>query len=127
MIGYVTVGALDVDKSLPFWDAVFAPLGYERGFHSGGWGGYGPKGETQNTYICPPFDGQTARGGNGIMIGFLAPNVDAVKAAHAAGLAAGGTDEGGPGPRPEDSKDFYGAYLRDPTGNKICLFARGPF
>ena len=127
MIGYVTVGALDVDKSLPFWDAVFAPLGYERGFHSGGWAGYGPKGETQNTYICPPFDGQTARGGNGIMIGFLAPNVDAVKAAHAAGLAAGGTDEGGPGPRPEDSRDFYGAYLRDPTGNKICLFARGPF
>ena len=89
MIGYVTVGALNVDKSLPFWDAVFAPLGYERGFHSGGWAGYGPKGETQNTYICPPFDGQTARGGNGIMIGFLAPNVDAVKAAHAAGLAAG--------------------------------------
>ena len=127
MIGYVTIGALDVEKSLPFWDAVFAPLGYERGFFSNGWAGYGPKGEAQNTYICPPFDGQPARGGNGIMVGFLAPSVEAVKAAHAAGLAAGGTDEGGPGPRPEDSKDFYGAYLRDETGNKICVFARGPF
>lgn len=127
MIGYVTIGALDVEKSLPFWDAVFAPLGYERGFFSNGWAGYGPRGEAQNTYICPPFDGRPAHGGNGIMPAFLAPSVEAVKAAHAAGLAAGGTDEGGPGPRPEDSKDFYGAYLRDETGNKICLFARGPF
>jgi hypothetical protein len=48
-----------------------------------------------------------------------------VKAAHAAGLANGGTDEGAPGPRPEDSKDFFGAYLRDPVGNKICIFAAG--
>ncbi|MDP1629804.1 MAG: VOC family protein [Caulobacter sp.] len=127
MIGYVTIGALDVEQSLPFWDAVFAPIGGERGFFSNGWAGYGPAGEAQDVFICPPFDGQPARGGNGVMVGFLAPSVEAVKAAHAAGLAAGGTDEGGPGLRPEDSKDFYGAYLRDPTGNKICIFARGPF
>jgi catechol 2,3-dioxygenase-like lactoylglutathione lyase family enzyme len=127
MIGYVTIGALDVEKSLPFWDALFAPIGYERGFFSGGWAGYGPKGGQQNTYICPPFDGQAARAGNGIMVAFLAASKDAVDAAHAAGLAAGGTDEGKPGPRPEDSTDFYGAYLRDPTGNKICVFAKGPF
>jgi len=50
-----------------------------------------------------------------------------VKEAHAAGLANGGTDEGGPGPRPEGSKDFYGAYLRDEAGNKICIYAKGPF
>ena len=127
MIGYVTIGALDVEKSLPFWDAVFGAIGYARGFYDNGWAGYGPAGESQNTYVCPPHDGEPARHGNGIMVGYLAPSVDAVKAAHAAGLAAGGTDEGGPGPRPEDSKDFYGAYLRDPTGNKICVFARGPF
>jgi catechol 2,3-dioxygenase-like lactoylglutathione lyase family enzyme len=127
MIGYVTIGALDVEASLPFWDAVFAPIGYARGFFNGGWAGYGPAGAAQNIYICPPHDGQAARGGNGIMVAFLAPSVDAVKAAHAAGLAAGGIDEGGPGARPEDSKDFYGAYLRDAAGNKICLFTKGPF
>lgn len=127
MIGYITIGALDVEKSLPFWDAVFAPLGGERGFFSGGWAGYGLKGEAQNIYICPPHDGQTARGGNGIMLAFKATSIEGVKEAYAAGLANGGTDEGGPGPRPEDSKDFYGAYLRDAAGNKICIFAKGPF
>jgi len=73
MIGYTTIGALDVEKSLPFWDAVFAPIGGERYFFSDGWAGYGLKGETHNTYICPPHDGQPARGGNGIMIAFKAP------------------------------------------------------
>ena len=127
MIGYVTIGALDVEKSLPFWDAVFGAIDYERGFFENGGAGYGPKGGSQNTYVCPPNDGQPARGGNGVMIAYLAASVEAVKAAHAAGLAHGGTDEGAPGPRPEDSRDFYGAYLRDPTGNKICIFTKGPF
>ena len=66
-------------------------------------------------------------GTNPLAPAFKAPSIDAVKAAHAAGLANGGIDEGGPGPRPEDSKDFYGAYLRDEAGNKICIFAKGPF
>ena len=69
-------------------------------------------------------DGQAARAGNGIMIAFLAPSTGAVDAAHAAGLAAGGQDEGKPGPRPEDSTSFYGGYLRDLTGNKLCVFAK---
>lgn len=126
MIGYVTIGALDVEKSLPFWDAVFGAIGGERGFFSDGWAGYGAPGKP-TIYVVPPYDGQPARGGNGIMVALLAPSTDAVKAAHAAGLANGGTDEGGPGPRPEDSRDFYGAYLRDEAGNKICVYAKGPF
>ncbi|HEX5377754.1 MAG TPA: VOC family protein, partial [Phenylobacterium sp.] len=97
----------------------------ERAFFEGGWAGYGPKGGDACAYVCPPFDGQQARAGNGIMIGFLAPDRAAVDAAHAAALANGGTDEGAPGPRPADSTSFYGAYVRDPTGNKLCVFARG--
>lgn len=123
MIGYVTIGAADVEASLPFFDAVFGAIGYERGFFEGGWAGYGPAGKPQNTYICPPFEGE-AKAGNGIMIGFLAPSKAAVDAAFAAALAAGGKDEGAPGPRPADSETFYGAYFRDPTGNKLCVFAR---
>ncbi|MFC3077171.1 VOC family protein [Phenylobacterium terrae] len=124
MIGYVTLGAHDVEAALPFFDKVLGAIGYERGFFEGGWAGYGPKGESQNLYICPPFDGQPARAGNGIMLALRARDIAAVDAAHAAALAAGGTDEGAPGPRPEDSKSFYGAYFRDPTGNKICVFAK---
>ena len=121
MIGYVTIGADDVEAALPFFDAVFGAIGGERKSFDG-WAFYGLKGGEGNVGVCKPFDGQPARGGNGIMIAFLAPSRDAVRAAHAAGLANGGTDEGAPGFRPPDGKAFYGAYLRDPSGNKICVY-----
>jgi catechol 2,3-dioxygenase-like lactoylglutathione lyase family enzyme len=46
-----------------------------------------------------------------------------VQAAHAAALANGGADEGGPGFRPPEGTEFYGAYFRDPVGNKFCIYA----
>lgn len=125
MIGYVTIGALDVEKAMPFYDAVLGAIGYERQFFDGGWAGYGLKGQDATTFICPPFDGQAARGGNGVMIAFKGESKEAVQAAHAAALAQGGVDEGAPGPRPSDSTSFYGAYMRDPTGNKIAVFTKG--
>jgi catechol 2,3-dioxygenase-like lactoylglutathione lyase family enzyme len=125
MLGYVTIGALDVEASGKFYDAVFGAMGSERKFADGGWIGYGPKGsEAHSVYICPPADKQPARSGNGIMIAFKANAAGEVKAAYEAGLKHGGKDEGAPGPRPADSTTFYGAYLRDPTGNKICVFCK---
>ena len=123
MLGYVTIGALDSKASGRFYDAVLGVLGGERKFDDGGWIGYGRKGGTsQEVYICPPYNKQPATAGNGMMISFKAASTAEVDAAHKAGLAAGGSDEGAPGPRPADSKTFYGAYLRDPTGNKICVY-----
>jgi catechol 2,3-dioxygenase-like lactoylglutathione lyase family enzyme len=123
MIGYVTIGALDTEASGKFYDAVLGALGDERKFADGGWIGYGPKGEDSHyAYVCPPHDGKLATSGNGSMLAFKGHSKTEVDAAHAAGLASGGSDEGKPGPRPADSTSFYGAYLRDPTGNKICIF-----
>ena len=125
MLGYVTIGALDSEASGKFYDAVLGAIGYARAFADGGWIGYGAKGsDAQDVFVCPPHDKKPARAGNGIMIAFKAANKDQVKAAHVAALSHGGTDEGKPGPRPEDSTTFYGAYMRDPTGNKICVFCR---
>jgi len=56
------------------------------------------------------------------MVALRAQSMEQVQTAYSAGLANGGTNEGAPGFRPEDSAHFYGAYLRDPTGNKLCLF-----
>jgi catechol 2,3-dioxygenase-like lactoylglutathione lyase family enzyme len=122
MIGYVTIGAADVEAALPFFDAVFGAMGGERKSFEGGWAFYGDKGGESDVGVCKPQDGQPARAGNGIMIAFKAPSQDAVRAAHAAALAGGGTDEGAPGFRPPDGKSFYGAYFRDPVGNKFCVF-----
>jgi len=123
MLGYVTIGALDSEESGKFYDAVLGAIGYGRAFADGGWIGYGPKGsDQQNVFVCPPFDGKPARAGNGIMIAFDAKSQSQVQAAHVAGLAHGGSDEGAPGFRPPEKQTWYGAYLRDPTGNKICVF-----
>ncbi len=123
-IAYVSIGALDVEASLPFFDATFGAAGLERSFHDGGWAGYGEKGKDADLYICTPFDGQPARAGNGAMIALKVASQDQVAAVHATALANGGSDEGAPGFRPADSTNFYGAYFRDPTGNKFCVFTR---
>ena len=123
MLGYVTIGAKDSAVSGMFYDAFFGGFGHERKFADGGWLGYGPKGsDTHSVYVCPPFDGQPASFGNGMMLAFPAKSEDEVKAAYAGGLAHGGSDEGPPGFRPPDKREFYGAYLRDPTGNKLCVY-----
>jgi catechol 2,3-dioxygenase-like lactoylglutathione lyase family enzyme len=123
MIGYVTLGALDLAASTAFYEAVLGAIGYERKPRDDAFVYFGPKGGAPNVALCNPYDGQPARAGNGIMIAFAAASPEAVEAAHAAALANGGLDEGAPGFRPPTSRAWYGAYVRDPTGNKLCLFA----
>ena len=126
MLAYVTIGALDSEVSGKFYDAVFGATGCERKFADGGWIGYGPlESEQPSVFVCPPYDGKPAHSGNGMMVGLKAGSNDAVDAAHRAGLANGGTDEGAPGYRPPGKVGWYGAYMRDPTGNKICVFHAG--
>jgi catechol 2,3-dioxygenase-like lactoylglutathione lyase family enzyme len=122
-IGYVTIGAQDVDAALPFFDATLGAIGYERSAPFEGWSFYGPKGGEPCLGICQPYDKQPARAGNGIMVAFKAETQAQVQASHAAALAAGGSDEGEPGFRPADATSgFYAAYFRDPVGNKYCVF-----
>ena len=129
MIGYVTIGAKDSEASGRFYDAVFGALGSERKLADGGWIGYGEVGAPGEGFmachsaICPPFNGQPATSGNGMMIAYRAKSKDEVQAAYDGGMKNGGRDEGRPGFRPpEATSGFYGAYLRDPTGNKLCIF-----
>jgi catechol 2,3-dioxygenase-like lactoylglutathione lyase family enzyme len=125
MIGYVTIGAKDSEASGKFYDAVFGAIGAERKSAEGGWIFYGPKGSDGVVALCPPFNKQPATAGNGSMVAFKAKSIAEVDAAHQAGLGHGGNDEGAPGFRPPQSTSgFYGAYMRDPTGNKICVFCR---
>jgi catechol 2,3-dioxygenase-like lactoylglutathione lyase family enzyme len=122
MIRYVTIGANDLDRAQTFYDAISAVLGQQRLWRQGDWIGYGPAGGDAKVFICKPHDGQPARAGNGIMVGLQAENTAQIDAFHAAALANGGTCEGPPGPRPAYGDGFYGAYVRDPDGNKLSAF-----
>jgi lactoylglutathione lyase len=55
------------------------------------------------------------------MVAFMAESREAVRRTHQAALAHGGRCEGPPGPRPEYHANYYGAYFRDPDGNKLCV------
>jgi predicted lactoylglutathione lyase len=68
-----------------------------------------------------PFDGEEPSIGNGSMIALLASRRELVDACHKIALEQGGTDEGGPGLRPQYHPNYYGAYFRDLDGNKICI------
>lgn len=127
MIGYVTIGTNNVERSCAFYDAALAPLGYARTFCEGGWAGYGPGGKKEGLeiYIATPANGRPATLGNGSMLAFKAPSRAAVETFHAAALKAGGSDEGAPGVRGEYDPPFYGAYVRDPEGNKFAAYFKG--
>ena len=118
------VGTNDVEKSGRFYDACLAPLGIRRlgDFLDQGLA-YGDR--AAEFLVLRPIDGEGALPGNGVTIGFKAPDRQAVSAFHAAGLAAGGTDAGAPGPRGAVPHAF-GAYLLDPDGNKICAYCFKP-
>ncbi|KAG1081198.1 hypothetical protein G6F40_015593 [Rhizopus arrhizus] len=72
-----------------------------------------------------PYAGEPAAVGKGCMVACLAPPQEAVSLAHAGGLAQGGTDEGAPGMRSHYGDGYFGAYLRDPDGNKVHIVHRG--
>jgi catechol 2,3-dioxygenase-like lactoylglutathione lyase family enzyme len=120
MIAYATQGVNDMDRAIAFYDAVFAPLGAERGVTSDAWTSYTRPPDRLRVVLVRPFDREAATRGNGQMLAFEAPDKAAVDAFHAAALAHGGADEGLPGIREET---HYVAYVRDPDGNKLCAFA----
>lgn len=130
MFSHVMVGARDLALMSAFYDAVLAPLGLTQRPTTPDGGPPGacwahPDRRLPHFFVQAPYDGAPASAGNGAMLAFLAPDHAAVDAAHAAGLRAGGRDEGEPGPRPQYGQGYYGAYLRDPEGNKLHVVVRG--
>ncbi len=126
MFSPLTIGTNDLARAAPFYDAALAPLGIERvpsKYQS--WAAWQRPGEATKLWVGRPYDQQPAGNGNGWMVAFAAPSRAAVDAAHSAAMAAGGRDEGAPGPRPHFAPDYYGAYVRDLDGNKLHFVFRG--
>lgn len=129
MISHVTLGITDFDRALAFYDGLARILGLRPRFCDAAvpWAAWQPADATRPLLIITaPVDGRPARPGNGTMTAFSAPDRATVRAAHDHALAAGGTSEGGPGLRPDYHADYYGAYFRDPDGNKLCVVCHRP-
>lgn len=118
LLSHVSVGVADVGRAATFYDAVLAPLGARRILEEGGHAiAYGR--QFPEFWVQRPHDGGAPVPGNGAHFSFLARSRAEVNAFHAAGLTAGGQCDGPPGTRPHSGPEYYGAFLRDPDGNKI--------
>jgi catechol 2,3-dioxygenase-like lactoylglutathione lyase family enzyme len=119
MLHHVSVGVTDMERAARFYDAAMGALGYKRVMEFMPYAlAYGEDAQPE-LWISMPHNQQTASVGNGVHIAISAPSRAAVHAFHEAALAAGGTDDGEPGPRPQYTPEYYGAFVRDPDGNKI--------
>ena len=128
MIGYATLGTNDIDSALTFYDALFATVGGKRLMQmpdSRQLTFYGAGAGKPMLAIGKPYDGQDATAGNGTMVALAADTREQVDQVYAKAIDLGGTDEGAPGSRGPEQMGFYGAYFRDPDGNKLCVFKMG--
>ncbi len=122
MIGYITLGARDFDRSAAFYDALLESIGAKRLMELDGFVLWGTSMETACLALAKPFDGKPATVGNGVMVALRLESKEAVDALHARALELGGADEGAPGNRGDN---FYAAYFRDLDGNKLNAFIFG--
>lgn len=123
ILSHVSLGTQDMDKALKFYDAVMATVGATRqeevkldgvGLVAVAYGKQFPE-----FWIQLPENEQPAHIGNGIHVGFIAEDKDAVHRFHEVAMQNGAVDEGAPGPRPHYGEPYYGCFVRDLDGNKI--------
>jgi catechol 2,3-dioxygenase-like lactoylglutathione lyase family enzyme len=117
MIHHVSLGTNHVGRSRAFYDPVLALLGLRLIKADDSSADYGT-GDVMFS-LETPVDGRPASPGNGVHVAFIARDRAMVQEFYETGLAHGGTSDGEPGLRPEYDANYYGAFLRDPDGNKV--------
>jgi catechol 2,3-dioxygenase-like lactoylglutathione lyase family enzyme len=111
MFDHVTIYVPDQDASIAFFDTVLVTLGIETTYRANAFAQY------DDFSVMRADDEHIVT--TGLHVGFAAPSREQVDAFWQAGTAAGYTDDGAPGPRPEYLPDYYGAFLRSPDGNSM--------
>ncbi len=123
MLHHISLGAVNIERAARFYDAALEPLGYVRVWtdlrpgQEGQAVGYGLAGSGDKLAIkqvsrpIPPIPG--------FHVAVAAPSRASVIAFHAAALAAGGTDNGQPGLRPDYGLNYFAAFVVDPEGYRL--------
>ena len=118
MVGYVTIGVSDMQRAVGFYDRLLAEVGGKQIMGMDRIKFYGT-GAGANLAICIPYDQKAPQPGNGTMVAIAGGSPEGVDKLYAKAIELGARDEGEPGQR---LPFFYGGYVRDLDGNKLCFF-----
>ena len=119
MLGYTTIGVNDLPRAEKFYDALLGELGAKQLFGMDRIKFYGTSPSAAMLAICIPYDQGEHNCGNGNMVAIPGGSREGVDKLYVKAMELGATDEGEPGER---APVFYGAYVRDPDGNKLCFY-----
>ena len=120
MIGYTTVGTADMERAKKFYCDLFESKGAKVLVDAGRIAMIGTGRGTPMIAVCEPYNKEAPAPGNGVMVAFTAETKPEVDEIYARAIELGATCDGPPGQRVPDR--FYGAYVRDHDGNKLCFF-----
>lgn len=123
MIGYTTIGVSDMERAKNFYCDLFADKGAKVVIDAGRIAFVGTKRGEPMLAVCEPYDKGDPTPGNGVMLAFPADDKPQVDAMYARAIELGATCDGPPGQRVPDR--FYGAYVHDADGNKLCFYLFG--
>jgi catechol 2,3-dioxygenase-like lactoylglutathione lyase family enzyme len=124
MFSHIFVGTNNFERALSFYQPLMDVLEIQARFVEADrpWAGWQSQPDPRPLFLLgKPFDQQPHSPGNGQMVAFLASSRAMVDAAFAVALQHGGSSEGAPGLRLQYHANYYGAYFRDPDGNKLCV------
>ena len=119
MLSYATLGVNDLAKSTKFYTQLLSSFGAKKIFDGGRIIFIGESMDSPMLAVCEPYNKEPAQAGNGSMLAFAPGSKEAVDALYAKALELGASCDGEPGQRIPNF--FYGAYVRDFDGNKICF------
>jgi predicted lactoylglutathione lyase len=119
MIGYVTLGTNDIQRSAAFYDKLLAEIGGKRIMDFETFIVWGNSPTQAGLSVTKPFDGKPATVGNGVMVALAVREPAQVDKVYKKAIELGAKDEGAAGPR---GSGFYAGYFRDPDGNKLNVF-----
>jgi catechol 2,3-dioxygenase-like lactoylglutathione lyase family enzyme len=122
VLDHLGIAVADYAKSKLFFQRALAPLGYELVMEFGGEAAGLGVGGRPDFWIAK----STGTTSGPAHICFAAESRAVVDAFHKAALAAGGTDNGAPGLRPQYHPTYYGAFVLDPDGNNVEAVCHAP-
>ena len=123
MIGYVTLGVSDMERAKAFYADLLSDQGAKVLLDMGRIAFIGKSMSAPMLAVCVPFNEEPNHPGHGNMVALPAGSKEGVDEMYKKAIELGATCDGEPGQRIPNQ--FYGAYVKDPDGNKLAFFVFG--